>query len=62
MAHKQKNIKIIFLAVLVTKLFVLIINLARELFFTKQKMLFADLLKQFLESMITVKKNDKKVF
>ena len=61
MALKQKNIKIMFLAVLVTKLFLLIINLARELFFMEEKMLFADLLKRFLKSMITVKKKKKKI-
>ena len=37
MAHTQKNIKIIFLAVLLMKSFVLIINLARELFFTEEE-------------------------
>ena len=37
MAHTQKNIKIIFLAVLLTKLFVLIINLAKRLFFIEEK-------------------------
>ena len=59
MAHTQKNIKLIFLAVLLTKLFVLIINLAETLFFTEEKRLLIDLLKQFLMSMIIVKKNDK---
>ena len=56
MSHTQKNIKTIFVAVLLTKLFVLIINLARKLFLTEEKMLFTDLLKQFLKSMIIVKK------
>ena len=55
MAHTQKNIKIIFPAVLLTKLHVLIINLAGELFITEEKMLFTDLLKKFLKSMIIVK-------
>ena len=55
MAHTLKNIKMIFLVVLHIKLFVLIINLARELLFTEEKMLFTDLLKQFLKSMIIVK-------
>ena len=32
-----KNIKIIFLEVLLTKLYVLMINLANQLFFTKEK-------------------------
>ena len=38
------------------KVVVLIINLARKLFFTEEKMLFTDLLKQFLMSMIIIKK------
>ena len=62
MAHKQKNIKTTFLVVLLIKLFVLIIDLVKEVFFTEEKMLFTDLLKQFLMSMIIVKKNDKKAF
>ena len=37
MAHTQKNIKIILIAVLLIKLFVLIINLARRLFFAEEK-------------------------
>ena len=45
-----------FLAVFFIKLFVLIINLVRELFFTEEKMLLTDLLKQFLKSKIIVKK------
>ena len=56
MAHTLKNIKIIFLPVLLIKLHVLIINLARKLFFTEEKMLFMGSLKQFLMSMIIVKK------
>ena len=56
MAHKQKNIKPIFLAVLLTKLFALIISSVKKLFFTDENMLFTDLLKQFLKSMIIVKK------
>ena len=43
--HAQKNIKIIFLAVLLMKLFVLIINSVKKLFFTEEKMLFTNLLK-----------------
>ena len=62
MSHTQKNIKITFLAVLLIKLFVLIINLAKKLFFTEEKMLFTNLLKQLLKSMTTVKKIDKKTF
>ena len=52
MAHTQKNTKIIFLAVLLRKLFVLIIILAGKLFFTEEKM----------KSMITVKEMIKKHF
>ena len=62
MSHTQKNIKITFLAVLLIRLFVLIINLAKKLFFTEEKMLFTNLLKQLLKSMTTVKKIDKKTF
>ena len=56
MAHTQKNIKTTFLAVLLTKLHVLIIGLARKLFFTEDKIPLIDSLKQFLMSMIIVKK------
>ena len=61
MAPTLKNIKILFLAFLLIKLFVLIISLARELLFTEEKMMLTDLLRQFLKSMIVVK-NDKKAF
>ena len=43
------------LAVLLTKLFVSIINLVKMLFSTKKKMLLTNLLKQFLKSMIIVR-------
>ena len=62
MAHTHKNIKITFLAVLLTKLYVLIINLVTKLFFTEEKMLFTTLSKQFLKSVIIVKKVMKKHF
>ena len=52
----QKNIKITFLAVFVISLFVLIINLVKQLLFIEVEMLLIDLLKQFLNSMNTVKK------
>ena len=53
----QKSIKNTFLAVLLTKLFVLMIDLvSRQLFFLEVKMLFMNLLKQFLRSMSTAKK------
>ena len=45
-----------FLAVLLIKLFVLMINLINQLFFTGEKMQSIDLLKQFLKSMIIAKK------
>ena len=50
--HTQKNIKIIFLAVLLIKLFVLTINLVRKLFCTEEQMLLTNLLYQFLVSTI----------
>ena len=56
MAHTLKNIKIIFLAAALIKLFLLIINSVKNLFFTEEKMLLTGLLKQFLKSMIVVKK------
>ena len=62
MAHTQKDIKITFLAALLIKLFVLIINLPREFCFTEEKVLFIDSLKQFLTSMIIVKKMINKHF
>ena len=52
----QKNVKITFLAVFVISLFVLIINLVKQLLFIEVEMLLIDLLKQFLKSMNTVKK------
>ena len=51
----QKNIKVTFLVVLLTNLFVLKINLVNQLFFTEVKVLLINLLKQFLKSMNTVK-------
>ena len=45
--HIKKNIKIIFLAVFYTKLYVLMIDLANQLFFTEEKMQSKNLLKQF---------------
>ena len=53
--YALKKIKIIF-AVLLTKFFVLMINLANQLFFTEEKMHFIDFSKQFLKSMIIAKK------
>ena len=45
-----KDIKIIFLAFLLIKFFVLMINLASQLFFTEEKMQFLNSLKQFLKT------------
>ena len=52
----QKNIKITFLVVLLTKLFALIMDLVSQLLFLEVKMLLMNLLKQFLRSMSTAKK------
>ena len=52
----QKNIKITFLLVLRTKLFLLMIDLVNQLLFTEMEMLLINLLKQFLKSMNTIKK------
>ena len=51
-----KNIKITFLVVLLTNLFVSMIDLVNQLLFTETKMLLINLLKQFLKSMNTVKR------
>ena len=56
MSHTLKNIKIMFFAVLLIKLFVLTINLVKMLFFTEEKMLLTNLLKQFLKNMTIAKK------
>ena len=45
--HTQKNIKTTFLAVLLIKLFVLIIDSVKKLFFTEEKMLLTNLLSNF---------------
>ena len=51
-----KNIMITFLVVLLTKLFVLMINLVNQLLFIGVKILLINLLKQFLKTISTVKK------
>ena len=56
MAHTQKNIKIIFLAVLLISLFVLIINSVKKLSSTEEKMQLVDSLKQSLMSTVIAKK------
>ena len=51
-----KNFKIIFLSNLLIKLFVLTTNLVRKLFCTEKRMLFTNLLNQFLMSTIIAEK------
>ena len=55
----HKNIKITSLVALLANLFMLIINIASQLFFTDEKMVLMILFKQFLKSMNTIKSNDK---
>ena len=62
MTHTKKNIKIIFLAVLLTKLFVLTINLATDLFFTKEKNATYRFIKLILEEYDYCEKMLKKHF
>ena len=52
----KKNIKITFLIVLFTNLFVLMKDLVNQLFFTEVEMLLINLWKQFVKSINTVKK------
>ena len=54
--HEQKTIMITFLVILLTKLFVLMIDLVSQLSFIEAKMLLMNLLKQFLRSISIVKK------
>ena len=54
-ASFSKSIKNTFLAVLLTKLFVLIIDLIRQFLFLGVKILLMKLLKQFFRSLGTVK-------
>ena len=58
----QKCIKITFLVVLLTNLFVLMINLVNRLLFLEVKMLLMNLLNQFLKSVNTAKKVMNKHF
>ena len=58
----QKNIKITFLVVLLTNLFVLMINLPSQQLFLEVKMLLMNLLEKFLKSISIVKKVMKKHF
>ena len=52
----SKNIKITFLVVLLTNLFVLMMNLLSKKLFLEAKMLLVNLLKRFLKSLNAVKK------
>ena len=54
--HKQENIKFIFLAVLLIKLFVLTINSVKKLSWTEERMLLTNLLNHSLVSTIIVGK------
>ena len=58
---KQKNISITFLASLLIKSFVLMINSVKKLFSKEERMKFIDLLKQLLKSMIIAKKKKKMI-
>ena len=58
----SKNIKITFLVVLLTNLFVLMINLPSQQLFLEVKMLLMNLLEKFLKSISIVKKVMKKHF
>ena len=62
MAHTLKNINIIFPVVLLIKFLVLIINLARKLFFTDLKNAVYKFINAILEEYDYCKKNDKKPF
>ena len=52
----QEGIKITYLVVLLTNLFVLMINLLSQFLFSEVKILILNLLKQFLKIMSTVKR------
>ena len=52
----QENIMIMFPVVMLKKLFVLMIDLVSQLLFLEVKMLFMNLLKQFLKNTSIVKK------
>ena len=58
----QKNIRTIFLVVLLIKLFVLMINLLNQLLSTEVKMQLMNLLNQFLMNMNIAKKNNERTF
>ena len=55
-ASYTKNIRNVFLAVLLTKLYILMITLASQLIFTEEKIQSINLLKQFLKKMNIAKR------
>ena len=55
-ASYTKNIRNVFLAVLLTKLYILMITLASQLIFTEEKIQSINLLKQFLKKMNITKR------
>ena len=55
----QKSIKITLLAILLTSLFVLMINLVNRLFFLELKRLLMNLLRQFLKSISIILGSEK---
>ena len=57
----QKNIKTIFVVVLLIKLFVLMIDLLNQPLFIEVKMQLRNLLKQFLKN-INIVKNNGRIF
>ena len=54
--HTLKKIKNIFVAVLLTKFFGLMINLTNQLFFIEVKMQLRNLMMQFLKSIVIERK------
>ena len=62
MAHIQKNMKDLLLAVLLIKLFVLIIDLAKKLFFTEEKIAFYRFIEAILNEYDYCKKIIKRNF
>ena len=58
--HIMKIINVIFLAVLLTKLYALMIDLGTQFFFTEEKMQSINLLKQLLSRLLQT--NNKKEF
>ena len=58
--HIMKIINVIFLAVLLTKLYALMIDLGNQFFFTEEKMQSINLLKQLLSRLLQT--NNKKEF